>query len=281
MKYLFLFFSFLFCAHIVHAASVEFVLPQAVNSEGIGTLRVFLNTEGVAVNMVAGSFVMPEGLVPREIETGSSAFALWVTEPSVTNQTISFAGAIPNGLSASRIPLLDVVFSAQEFSATEQPVHGALSAFLNTAEAEQIAVVVPSSVSWDFLVSSSSPLEVDRIAPEPFSVTVLAQSDMFLGKTVAIFSTVDKQSGMDYFEVQVHRSPVPDAAHWFRAESPVVVPDDIDTKFFSVKAVDRAGNIRVVTRAPLLWRHAVLLLLPLLFLIAVVVYVAKRRVQKN
>jgi hypothetical protein len=97
----------------------------------------------------------------------------------------------------------------------------------------------------------------DMIAPELFDIILVTGPSVGNNKSYITFSTVDKQSGIDHYEV-LETDPdrfgiltwVPREAHWVRGDSPYVLRDQKLHSKIMVKAIDKAGNERVVEYEP-------------------------------
>jgi hypothetical protein len=93
----------------------------------------------------------------------------------------------------------------------------------------------------------------DRTQPEPFTIELLQDKTIFEGNHFIVFSTLDKQSGIDHYEVLEVRekkdieSPY---AQWRTATSPHELQDQNRLSYVFVKAIDKAGNERIEEIAP-------------------------------
>jgi hypothetical protein len=80
----------------------------------------------------------------------------------------------------------------------------------------------------------------DTTPPEPFTVQVESTVGVFGGAYYAVFSTVDKQSGMDHYEIL-------ERGAWQRVAAPHVLADQLLSAPVQVRAIDKAGNERLGT----------------------------------
>lgn len=123
-------------------------------------------------------------------------------------------------------------------------------------------VAVNRSYDWKSRISS------DTIPPEPFVLELRHDKNMFDGAYYLTFSTVDKQTGVDHYaalelkadeqegvkpkgyfwDKWLNRERV--APLWQGAKTPYVLHDQSLTSIIKVKAVDKAGNERVVQFTP-------------------------------
>ena len=61
-------------------------------------------------------------------------------------------------------------------------------------------------------------LKEDGISPEPFEIEVYKDPSAFDGKNIAIFQTVDKQTGIDHYEISEQKEG--EQEEWKEAKSP-------------------------------------------------------------
>jgi len=87
-------------------------------------------------------------------------------------------------------------------------------------------------------------LAKDDIPPEPFEIKISQDPNIFGGKYFIVFSTTDKQTGIDHYEVKEGK------IDWKRAESPYLLEDQSLKSIIKVKAVDKAGNERIAEYIP-------------------------------
>lgn len=110
----------------------------------------------------------------------------------------------------------------------------------------------------------------DSIKPEPFVVELRRDKDMFDNRYYIIFHTIDKQSGIDRYEVMETKNMVDSdiapkksfferffsrllsapTPEWKKAEMPYVLEDQELESIIRIKAVDKAGNERFVEYVP-------------------------------
>src|SRR4030042_2646026 len=105
-------------------------------------------------------------------------------------------------------------------------------------------------------------LSGDAVVPEPFTIVIQKDPAVFNGEYFIIFSTTDKQTGIDYYEVKECRDD------WQNAESPYLLENQDLNSIIQVRAVDKAGNERMAEYLPvqkpflyLYWKFITLILL--------------------
>ncbi len=107
----------------------------------------------------------------------------------------------------------------------------------------------------------------DKTPPEPFVIEIDNSPRIANGQYFVVFSTVDKQTGVDHYEVletktqnlqpekespfmqfikKVFHLSEPLPPVWVKSDSPYVLKDQSLNSVIEVKAVDRAGNERIV-----------------------------------
>lgn len=155
-----------------------------------------------------------------------------------------------------------------------------------------------------------SRIEADSIPPEPFVLELRHDKNIFNGAYYLTFSTVDKQTGVDHYEALELRAneqagQKPDsyfwekllnkdreAPNWQLAKTPYVLNDQELLSVIKVKALDKAGNERVVEFVPETYKNIkpdntskiivnVILLIIGLLLLILIFYLIKRRQKRK
>ena len=103
----------------------------------------------------------------------------------------------------------------------------------------------------------SDSLRKDTIPPEEFTVELHRDENIIGGKYFVAFFTLDKQSGIDHFEVmesQIGKDGYQawdgKQSSWRSATSPYILKDQSLNSTISVKAIDKAGNSRTAVFVP-------------------------------
>jgi len=87
-------------------------------------------------------------------------------------------------------------------------------------------------------------IENDKIPPEPFKPEIIEID----GKYYLVFSTTDKQTGVDHYEISETKNK--NKENWQKEENPYLLTDQSLKSFIKVKAVDKARNERIETIYP-------------------------------
>ena len=101
-------------------AATLYLKPSSANVTvgDLFSVKLFVDTEGVAINNANGDIQFPTDLVQViSINSSSSIFSLWVEQPSFSNDSglITFNGGIPNpGYTGKNGQVLSVTFSAKK-----------------------------------------------------------------------------------------------------------------------------------------------------------------------
>ncbi len=222
----------------------------------IATVRI--NNDGDCINAANVVLSYPKDTLRAvDFSRGDSIFSLWAVEPHIDTDlgTVAFAGGIPGGY-CGRIPgdagltniLGKVVFTVLKARAESATIHFLPSSavYLNDG-AGTLAALTAHDVSIP--ISSTTQLSQnqwlslvheDTTPPQPFEVQVESTSNVFNGKYYIVFSTIDKESGMDHFEMFENKV-------WKRVTSPYLLQNQslLGVGDIQVRAIDKAGNVRL------------------------------------
>ncbi|OGZ19096.1 MAG: hypothetical protein A2Z68_02395 [Candidatus Nealsonbacteria bacterium RBG_13_38_11] len=118
----------------------------------------------------------------------------------------------------------------------------------------------------------------DKIPPEPFEIEIQKTPEIFEGKYFIVFFTTDKQTGIDYYQIKEG------TGEWQIAESPYLLKGQSLKSIIQIKAVDKAGNERMVEYIPsskiFFFSGIAILVLVLVAIIFYVGYLRKRKKNK-
>ncbi|MFH0891854.1 MAG: hypothetical protein V1867_03685 [Candidatus Falkowbacteria bacterium] len=290
-------FIFLFFPAYVHAAVLY--LDPAEGEYGPGdsfTADIKIDVDGECVNTVEAFIGFPNDYLNIiDFLIGESILNLWVEKPDKAglrevNQKgeLHFSGGIPGGY-CGKIPgdpgesniLGRIVFQipgmiisdfdrdslSVDFSAASRVL---LHDGLGTAD-----VVTTRGALYKFSSASTDPdeswredIKSDAISPLPFVIELRSDPGIFDGQYYIIFSTTDKETGLDHFEVleitPEELSGITDKpglyerlfmepkspSDWKRAKTPYLLEDQSLLSIIRVKAVDKAGNERIEEYVP-------------------------------
>lgn len=250
-----IYFVFLLLAFTLPAVSFASTLSFDTSSKEISkgqefVMQVFLDLKGDLVNAIDGTVIFPQDLLDvKEIREGNSTVNFWIEHPTSIQETrqntgsITFSGIVPNGFALQKNFLFSVVFRAKQNGTGKISATG-LQFLKNdgtgsSAKATFEPLTILVSDQKDSLISSIPPIE-DINPPESFKPSVGSDPTLFDGRYFLVFDTLDKESGLDHFEIR--------EGYWGNyvvAQSPYELSDQSLTKTLYVKAVDVARNERV------------------------------------
>ena len=265
------------------ATAATLYLDPQEHEYGLGDtffLSVRVDNEDTCVNAAEVSLRYPTELLKAiDVSRGKSIFTLWPEAPVVDKEqgVITFMGGIPAGYCGrtegdpglSNI-LAQIVFTIPAEIKTQTSARAAEVRFdahsrvlLNDGlgtEAETTLRAAKLTIHPDIRTPKNEWLEIlrsDEVSPERFSIGLEQNRNLFGGEYFIVFSTTDKQSGLDFYEVRESdqertqfKVDSPYKARWIPAESPYPLEDQNLRSLIRVRAVDKAGNERIEELVP-------------------------------
>ena len=242
------------------------------------TVRIDTATDE-CINAADIEVAFPNDLVKvTAVSKGESLMTLWTDGPSIENEKgrVTWSGGIPGGYCGRVLGdpgktniLGKVVFNVLPVKAdsVELSMRFSFGSSTKVLLNDGFGSVAPLSVHGADLtrVLRSSGVKnewvdivrADTTPPDQFDVSIHHDSSTLDGKYFIIFSTVDKQSGVDHFEV-MEDDPARigyvrgknEKAHFAPAASPYVLVDQSLKSRVTVRAIDNAGNIEEAILPP-------------------------------
>jgi len=253
--------ALVFIATPVLAAEISF--DTKINSVAVGQqfqVSVVLNTNGEEINAVEGKIIFPSDLLKlKEIRDANSIVSFWVDKPKLESDgQIAFSGIIPGGYQGQRGLLLTLIFVSRKEGQGTIELQNAKTLLNDGNGTEAVLSITPYQFTISQAVSASStPLVVspiiDKEPPESFVPEIGQNSTISGGKWFLVFAIQDKGLGVDHYEVKETRQRIFGVfAKWVTAESPYpyVLQDQELRSYIFVKAVDKAGNVRIEEISP-------------------------------
>ena len=261
---LFVFLSVLICVSIpVGARALVLYLEPAQGEYQLGdtfSVQVMIDTEEECINTVQGEIDFSKDILETvNFTTGNSILTIWLEKPKINQNLgkISFVGGIPGGY-CGPLPgepgeldlLLKIFFKTKKEGMANLRLSEESQVLLNdgfgtpaklTLKAASYEVEPRKDRAKD---EWQEELEKDDIPPESFEIEINQTPEIFEGKYFIIFSTTDKQTGIDYYEVKEGKKD------WKRVESPYLLEDQSLQSIIKVKAIDKAGNERMAEYLP-------------------------------
>jgi hypothetical protein len=232
------------------------------------SVQLMIDTEKDCINTVKGEIDFSKDILESvNFATGNSILTIWLEKPKIEQNLgkISFVGGIPGGY-CGPLPgepgelnlLLKIFFKAKRegianlrFSEESQVLlNDGLGTPAKLSLKEAIFEISPEKTETPKKEWEAEILK-DNIPPEPFEIEIHQDPSIFEGKYFIVFSTTDKQTGIDHYEVAEQRRTLRQTTlNWKRAESPYLLEDQGLKSIIKVKAVDKAGNERIAEYIP-------------------------------
>jgi hypothetical protein len=214
---------------------------------------IALDTQGQYINAIELHITFDPGEFSIDaIDDGGSVVTAWIAKPAFSNVlgTVDLSGIIPGGINTANGKIVSFAIAPKQTGMVKGFVVQSGQILLNDGKG------TPASLS---VVSGPFPLEnatsvvlgnmsVDFHAPDPFVPEVARDPALFGGKYFLVFNTTDQGSGIDRYEVlEVPQGEsAGDITTWRSATSPYLLHDQTLKSDIYVRAVDNAGNLRMV-----------------------------------
>jgi len=248
--------------------------------------KIRIDTEGECINVVGVDLNFSQDTLEAvDFSSGSSILTLWVKTPYIDQESglISFAGGvaggycgeIPGALTESNL-LGRIIFKVKGRSdlTLEEGRFGeeqlwarikfldSTQVFLNDGKGTPARLTKKGAlfpISFKEIIeeplkdSWQEEIEKDNIPPEEFSPGITKDPSVFNGKYFLSFSTTDKQTGVNYYEVAEQKRIAFMALGekvWEAALTTYLLKDQGLRSIVAVKAVDKAGNERIEVITP-------------------------------
>lgn len=250
-----LFFIGLFAPRPIFAAEMFFEQEKNARLKDEFKMGIFLGTEEL-LNAVEGKINFPIDLLElQKVEDGNSIINFWLERPTA-NKTgeIVFSGIIPGGYKGDKKLIFSMTFLVKKEGAGIFKINDGRILRNDGTGAEAKLQTFDSS----FIISKKTPnIQVpaseikDNDPPESFAPEIAKDKSVFEDRWFLAFATQDKGSGIDHYEVKESGQKIFALFHkWSRVGSPYVLGDQELRSFVFVKAVDKAGNERIVILPP-------------------------------
>jgi hypothetical protein len=215
-------------------------------------VQVFLDTKDKKVNAMEGSILFPaDSMDLKDIIDGNSSVNFWIEKPHIVSSgKIGFSGITSGGIDGNRKLLFGMILRARGSGVHRISFEGA-QVFENNGFGTKIdlqekpfslSVKDKDGINTDYIYT------MDNNPPEEFSPMLGTDPSLFNGGKFLAFSTVDKGTGVDHYEVL--ENP------WFyfrlwsskyvKIESPYLIKDQSLSSTIYIKAIDKSGNERIV-----------------------------------
>ncbi|MCC2630314.1 MAG: hypothetical protein K0S38_123 [Candidatus Paceibacter sp.] len=254
-------------ASYAEAARIQLVDQTSASAGNEIEVAVQLDTEGQTINALDGSISFSSELSLLSITETDALVPLWMKNPAVRNGSITFSGIIPGGYKGDLSvewqgtrPGTFMVLTFKTIKAGDARITlNGSNILLNDGKATPATIsptdplVIAITEQKVKTVTTNEP-RIDTIAPDAFTPLLKKNETFFDGKYFIIFSTQDRQSGIDHYEVAEYPTLVDvldKNLQWEVSNTPYILKDQSLTQYIYVKAIDRQGNDYVATLSPL------------------------------
>jgi len=252
---------------------------ETVGINQIFIVSVQLSTEEKNINAIKGSINIPDYLDVVSINSGNSLVSLWTSQPSFKDDNISFVGIIPGGYTGDGILFSLILKSNQQgdFEVSFDDIEILLHDGLGTSDEVGVSglnIVVDSNIT-----ESSIETEDDNQDPEHFNPVITSDPSIFDGDLFIVFSTKDKISGIDRYEIVESNSKLSNITDedWITASSPYRIENQKLNKDIYIRAIDNFGNTRLVQAHTSSGNSRVWILCIIVIVMLRVLYIRKRK----
>lgn len=271
---------FLFCAlffpYSVLASEVS-IGVGAVEADGSRDIAVLIHS-GAPVNALEGALLIPAGAEIIDITDASSPVQFWIERPhlSDTKDKITFAGIIPGGFSGEAALFhFHTKADPTKFTIDKSAMRILLNDGAGTTD--PIKVTAERSLPAQFLLHN---IGEDKVAPHPFTPERALLPTENGDAESLVFTAHDDESGVVRYEIAyslVAIDPNDPTLVWESTNNPSLIQSTQSNKFIYVKAIDRAGNVRIAEVPPSLHTsgllvHSILFFFAILSIVCAFVY---------
>ena len=239
------FFVILFFSVSIKANAAKiFFEPSKIDTtiNSVEKVEIFLSTgDDESINALEINVEYPlEFLKLNDWSNGNSIINLWIKEPENKEGIFSFQGIIPGGYFGKNGLLMTLYFEGRKEGTTEIKIKNDSQILLNDSLGTSAETFFsPATINIKTSEEEPSKFEfTEKISPEPFMPIISRSDEIYNGNYFLAFSTQDKDSGINYYEVSEGKSP------FEIAKSPYLLKNQKLDEDIRVRAIDKAGNIR-------------------------------------
>lgn len=244
----------IFIIQIIFVSYVQAAVLSAASSEegykvgDIISIDLNLDSQGEYINAMEIKVQYDSShLELDDFSKGNSIINYWIVDPRLDNSgKLDFTGGIPNGFEGKAGLLAKLIFKAIVSGETEIKILSDSRVLLNDGQGSpaklsigNLKIIISEKIAGQNQDEWQSIINLDKISPEPFKIYLNHSDKLFGGQYFVAFSTNDKQTGVDYYEIKEGNGV------WQKSSSPYLLRDQSLNKKIAVRAVDKAGNERV------------------------------------
>ncbi|HCM45580.1 MAG TPA: hypothetical protein DIS54_02005 [Candidatus Veblenbacteria bacterium] len=205
-------------------------------------VNLFVNSKGDDINAIEGTLTNSGNLQLKDVRDGGSIVSFWVSKPLVNNEpTHFFSGIIPGGYQGTEGLIITASFEVMHSGQASVNIENLQVLKNDGLGTGTVSLAIPwvSKVVEGLGKPKTVDVIIDNILPEKFTPTVSRSVDLFNNQWFVVFSTQDKNSGIDHYEVCEGDFDCE------QASSPYLLKNQKLNKDIIIKAVDKKGNERV------------------------------------
>lgn len=212
---------------------------------------LYIDSEFDYINAFEIEIKASQDLIFRDWFSSDSIVNFWVEEPYFRDGIIKFSGVSIGGYNGKAGLISNLIFELKNKSSTTDEIFlealPSSKVFLNDGFGTEAGLKTEKKFFKIELLEEEK-LIVDRYPPEDFKIYLHKDKEIFDGKYHIIFHTIDKQSGIAYYEVAEEQSfskPNIKKLVFERSSSPYILKDQTLRSYIFVKAVDKFGNEKI------------------------------------
>lgn len=280
-----LIFLFTLALPISSQAALLYFNPDEYELGLESTLRVdvLVDTQDQIINAFEGEIYYSRDLLDLiDIKENNSIIDFWIDQPFYDNKLLRvyFSGIVPGGFEGNSGQLFSLYFKTKGTGQAELGIDNA-RVLLNDGFGTEASL----SLGQSYLDIKGGEDQVDikvveikdSNPPEEFWPIITQLPEVAGDQFVLVFSTKDKSSGVDYYQVKEGWGFYKDATSPYILENQAL---DVD---IYVKAVDKNGNERVAkvsAKYPKSWYEKINISVIILLLVVVIFFIAAIKVNK-
>jgi len=291
-KYYFIIFIILLFSPLVSKAAILYLSPEGgeYHLGDVFMVGVKIDTEGEYINTVQVDLNFSADILEiQDLSEGNSILSLWVEKPKYADNKIFFIGGIPGGYEGPDGLIGTIVFRVKNPVRNYAQVlfEKSSKVLLNDGKGTEARIVAQGEIFNILPERLEEPenewqknLAQDKVSPQSFKIELSQNSLIFDGKYFITFSTTDKQTGIDHYEVMEDRK------EWKVGNSPYVLENQELTNDIKVKAIDKAGNywletLKAPNKTEKKWEIIFLILISMFIIIGIGWIIRKRELKKR
>ncbi len=275
-----------FLALPVSATTLGLETNNLPNGATLATLIV--DTENEKINALSGYVIFDGGTLDCQIGSDAkSIINLWIERPAVNvgdqsfyqQNSIFVSGIIPGGFVGQGQIISLVCRKKNKLSDVSGflKIDSGFKILTNDASSTPVTIkILPTKTAGaglgqDYLAQ----IKTDKTAPEIQALEIIKDENLSGGKSLLVFKTADKESGIDYsavletdknFDTKKDVGQLNSLTGWITTGSPYELTDEARTKYIYLKVADRAGNVSVASLSPVSSPYKMILILVIIML---------------